>query len=1058
MAAISLNSAYSQTFDSLTAALSPWVNDSSLEGWYATRQTSGVLNLSLGTGSSNTGSLYSFGSTGASDRSLGSVSSGTPGTITWGVRFVNDTGNTITTLNVAYTGEQWRNGGNTEAQTLDFQYQVGATTLQSGTWVDFNGLDFVTPTTSTTAAPLDGNLAVNQSAKSATISGLAIAPGQEIWLRWVDVNDTGNDHALAIDNLTVSSATIPVGPTVFIAATANAAENGTGSGSFRISRTGDTTNALTVNYSIGAGQATPGDDYAPLPGTVTIAAGSAFADVVVTPVDDSLVEGPEAVTLTLAAPTGYGLGDATATVTIVDNDTATATITKIHEIQGSGNSFNSAFGGTRTIEGVVVGAFNGATKLNGFYIQEEDADADGNTATSEGIFVYDPTGQFAGVVGTKVRVTGTVAEFTGGVSGIAGSASTSLTQLTVSTNGIVNRGAAVLPTVTNIVLPIADDSVLERYEGMLVNISAATGPLTVTETFKLGRFGQVGLSAGGRIDQFTQTNAPSVSGYANYLENLLDRYIILDDGSSSQNPDPTIHARGGNPLSASNTLRGGDTIASISGVLDERFEGYRVQTTTPANFVAANQRPETAPDVGGTLKVVSFNLLNYFNGNGTGGGFPTSRGADSSAEFTRQRNKTIDAILDMNADVIGYNEMENDGYGSTSAVQDLVNGLNAIAGANTYSFITPPANQLIGGALGGDEITVGFIYKTNSVRIAPGTTVASLQTGVFDQVSNRVQRAPLAVTFERIAGGQGTGEVFTAVANHFKSKGSSAGGAGDADALDGQGLSNGTRTLASQELAAWLATKPTGTTDNDVMILGDLNAYRLEDPIQALIAAGYTSLFEPQSYSYQFNGQWGSLDHALANSSLNNQVTGAEKFHINSDEPTVLDYNVEFKTASQISGFYNVDAYRTSDHDPIVIGLNLTPTFNAVLGTGKRDSLVGTAGRDQITGGVGGDTLTGGAGADQFIYNSVRDAGDTITDFTIGSDQLVLTQLLDSLVPGGYNGNAIADGYIRVISMGGGARIQLDQNGTAPGEVFRNFISFQGVSSADLSNSSNFVF
>ncbi len=691
--------------------------------------------------------------------------------------------------------------------------------------------------------------------------------------------------------------------------------------------------------------------------------------VTVTAVDDTLVEGLHSSTIISAiasSDTTYdGLSIAPLTVSIVDND---VTVTKIHDIQGIGTTFNSAFGGTQTIEGIVVAAFQGSTRLNGFYVQEEDADADTDAATSEGIFVFDPTGLFSGSVGSKVRITGTVGEFTTTSTSIAGSANSSLTQLS-SLSSVVNLGTFALPTVTNVVLPVADAAVLERYEGMLVNVSAATGPLTVTETFKLGRFGQVGLSTDGRIDNYTQVNAPSVSGYTNYVANLLDNYIILDDGSGSQNPDPTIHARGGQPLSATNTLRGGDTIASISGVLDQRFEGYRVQTTTPANFQPTNAREATAPVVGGTLRVASANLLNFFNGNGLDanndglidGGFPTSRGADTAIEFKRQIDKTVQEVLGLNADVFGYNEMENDGYGSASAVQQLVNALNAATAPGTYAFVIPPASALNAtGGLGGDEITVGFIYKTNAVRIAPGTEAAALTTGIFAQdTANRVQRPALAVTFERLANGTPTNETFTAVINHFKSKGSAANLPGDADQGDGQGLSNATRTAASQQLAAWLATNPTGTADPDYLILGDLNSYRLEDPITTLTNAGYNSLFGPESYSYQFNGQWGSLDHALASGSLASQVTGAAKWHINSDEPIVLDYNTEFKSAGQVSSFYNVDPFRTSDHDPIVVGLNLSApdTTPPVAPTVTLTSDTGVSNSDRITQ-IGTLTLT----------------------------------------------------------------------------------------------------
>jgi predicted extracellular nuclease len=595
-------------------------------------------------------------------------------------------------------------------------------------------------------------------------------------------------------------------------------------------------------------------------------------------------------------------------------------ITKINSIQGSGSSFNTAFGGVRTIEGIVVGAFQGSTKLDGFYVQEEDADRDNNDSTSEGIFISDPNGLFAGSVGNKVRVTGTVGELTA-----TGSSLTRLGNITSA----VNLGASTLPIVTNVNLPVVNSSFLERYEGMLVNIQGANGNLTVTDNYTLARYGQVGLSSDGRIEQFTQANAPSVSGYSAYRSSAANRQIILDDGSISENPNTVTFARSGQSLSATNTLRGGDTVSGLSGILDDRLGGFRVQTSTPVNFLPTNARELTAPAVGGNLKVASFNLLNFFNGNGSGGSFPTARGADTVIEFARQTGKTVQAILGTNADILGYSEMENDGYGSTSAVQTLVNALNASVGAGTYAFVQPPSSLLTGtGRLGGDQITVGFIYKTSAARVAPGTNIAALTTGAFDQ--GRSQRPALAVTFERLANGTPTTATFTAVSNHFKSKGTSSGGVGDADAGDGQGLSNGSRTRASQELAAWLATNPTGTTDQDYLIMGDLNAYRLEDPLTTLTNAGYTNLFGPESYSYQFDGQWGSLDHALTSASLNNQVTGASKWHINADEPIALDYNTEFKTAGQITSFYNTDPFRSSDHDPIVIGLNLRSNTKTV--------------------------------------------------------------------------------------------------------------------------------
>ena len=667
------------------------------------------------------------------------------------------------------------------------------------------------------------------------------------------------------------------------------------------------TGGVTFDIATANNTATAGTDYVAKTLTnQTIAAGNSSYTFDVVMNGDVDVEPNETFFVNLTNVTNANVTDAQGIGTITNDDAASST-TKISAIQGSGST--APLTGTRTIEGIVTRTFIGVTKLNGFYVQEEDADSDGNPLTSEGIFVHDATGSYTVNSGDKVLVSGTVTEFSSTANGIV----SSLTELTTLTAVTISSSGNPLPTVTNVQFPVANVSDLERYEGMLINASATTGNLTVTEYFQIGRFGQVTLSATGatnqagtdaRLDQYTQFNAPSVSGYSAYLAETAKRKIILDDGASVSNPDPIIFGRGGNPLSASNTLRGGDEVASITAVLDERFEGYRLQTTTGVNFQPTNTRPTTPTGVSGSLKVASFNILNYFNGPT----FPTSRGADNAAEFTRQRNKTIQAIFNSGVDVFGLNEVENDGYGSASAIQDLVNGVNAIAGAGTYALITPPVS------VSTDEITVGMIYKP--AKVTPVGAAATITTAsTFDAVG----RKPLAQTFKEIA----TGEKFTLVANHFKSKGSSQGGAGDADAGDGQALSNGTRTRQAQELATWIATKPTGTTDPDYLVVGDLNAYAMEDPLTALASAGFNAVLPNTSYSYVFDAQVGSLDHALANSTLSTQVGSAIKWHINADEPSILDYNTEFKTAGQQISLYNADQYRTSDHDPVIVGLNL---------------------------------------------------------------------------------------------------------------------------------------
>lgn len=617
---------------------------------------------------------------------------------------------------------------------------------------------------------------------------------------------------------------------------------------------------------------------------------------------------------------------------------------KISAIQGSGST--AAITGIQTIEGIVTRTFSGATGLNGFFVQEEDADSDGDAATSEGIFVYNLPTDVAGLVspmeGDKVNLTGTVQDFVSTTSGVT----TSSTQIRSLTN-FTNLGLSALPAVTTIKLPVANVSDLERYEGMLVDISATSGNLAVTEYFQLGRYGQVLLSATGasnqpgtdaRLDQFTQFNLPSTTGYAAYLAEIAKRKIILDDGSTRQNPDPIIFGRNGNPLNATNTLRGGDEVTNIVGILDERLEGYRIQRSTGVNFLPVNERPSSPPSLAAaTLKVASANVLNYFTTLDNGPG--DFRGANNAEEFTRQKAKIIKALIGTDADVIGLMEIQNNGTTPTTALQDLINGLNAdAAGTGTYAFVnTDPS--VTGFTLSTDAITVGIIYKTDKVSLV-GNAAAMTTSTTFDAVGRR----PLAQTFSQ----NSNGEIFTVVVNHFKSKGSSSGGAGDADVDDGQSASNGTRSRQATDLAAWLATGPTGTTDPDYLILGDLNAYAMEDPLRILETAGYANQLPMSSYSYVFDGQTGSLDHALASSTLASQITGTAKWHINADEPGVLDYNTEFKTNGQIAGLYAPDQFRASDHDPVLVGLDLTNPLPVRLVSFRGKAVYGTESSPKI--------------------------------------------------------------------------------------------------------------
>ncbi|HCE9330102.1 TPA: SpnA family nuclease, partial [Pseudomonas aeruginosa] len=568
----------------------------------------------------------------------------------------------------------------------------------------------------------------------------------------------------------------------------------------------------------------------------------------------------------------------------------------IHEVQGAGAE-SPLVNQRVAIEGVVVGDFQNASELKGFYVQQEDATVDGDPATSEGIFVYDGGNGSDVKLGDRVRVIGQVREFNG------------LTELVGPLQVSVLASGVALPTPAGISLPLASADALERYEGMRVLIRQT---LTVNEVYNLGRYGEVLLSSGGR--QMTPTNvvAPGEQAKAMQARNDLDR-ILLDDGRSGQNPDPIRYPAP--ELSAYNSLRVGDRTSAIDGVLDYSAGSYRIQPLQTPVFEAANPRP-AQPAVEGRLRVASFNVLNYFNGDGKGGGFPTSRGANTAEEFQRQKAKIVAAILASKADIVGLMEIENDGYGEFSAIADLVNGLNAsLPQGQRYAFVNPNRAKL-----GSDEIAVGLIYRGDKVRTYRSAAV--LDSSVNPEFDDTRNRPTLAQTFQEITGG----ERLTIAVNHLKSKGSACDG--DPDIGDGQGNCNLTRARAAQALVDWLAGDPTDAGDPDYLIIGDLNSYAKEDPVNVIRGAGYTDLVARQAgagkgYSYVFSGQSGYLDHALANASLARQVRGAVEWHINADEPRVLDYNVEFKTPRQQDSLYNAEPYRASDHDPVVIGIDL---------------------------------------------------------------------------------------------------------------------------------------
>jgi predicted extracellular nuclease len=604
-----------------------------------------------------------------------------------------------------------------------------------------------------------------------------------------------------------------------------------------------------------------------------------------------------------------GGGVSTPVVASVDD----ADQTTIADIQGDGPS--SPFENKSvTVVGIVTGDFqdndaNSFNDLGGFYVQSETPDS--SETISDGIFVLDSDEQIVDIsVGDRVSVKGIVKEHFG---------ETQITAVSVSIEGNGRIEATELRLPAASVIKNSDDvsiADLEHLEGMLVHVAQT---LTVTDIRNLERYGELRLAADGRLYQFTNKHSPSESEYDSYRDVIASRTLMLDDGRRDQNRSPIRYLENATELNGS--LRVGDSVAGLTGVLGysrgsggNGTESWRLMPTSKPKFVASNPRPG-APDVAGTLRVASFNVLNFFSKLDTGEnicgpeGRSSCRGANSVEELSRQLEKSTTAISMMDADIVGLIELENNARGSLT---DIVDSLNAELGEDTYAILDI-------GSIGNDGIKTGFVYRP--ANVSPYGKHALLNSRVDERFQRGRNRDALAQGFEQ----KSNGARLTVVVNHLKSKGSSCEDTGDPNTGDGQGNCNKTRTSAAEALVDWIRTDPTGSGDPDYLVIGDLNAHLQEDPLVVFGDAGFVNLIDQKSsgdaYSFIFEGQSGALDHALASPSLAPQVSETIEWHINADESPAHDYNLEYGRDPDI--FDGSLPYRASDHDPIIIGLDL---------------------------------------------------------------------------------------------------------------------------------------
>ncbi len=788
--------------------------------------------------------------------------------------------------------------------------------------------------------------------------------GSELTLIVEGIAD-GSNEAFVLQNLKLEGDNSGTGTstTYAIAAEADAkdeGDSGVTSFEFTVTRAGDLSEAGTVDFAVG-GDVNAADFGGTLPsGTVEFAAGESTKVITINITGDETTELSEELTVTLSNSTGGRITGKNATSTVVNDDNAP---TLISTIQGEGAE-SGMIGDFVYVSALVTRVTN-----NGFYMQEEATDSDGNAATSEGIFVY--TGSAPTVsVGDEVSFNGTVAEYGG------------QTQLTnIGDLNVLSSGNE-LPEYVQVLLAPTNQHDLEAFEGMRVSVDSGTDDaLTIIENYTFGRYGQITVSAGVQY-QGTHLYDPQdeLDQIIEHQQMNENNRILVDDGSSAQNPDeftyiPVTEENGdngngyldaGDDFSQGATLRLGTEIdAPMEGVLTEGFDGHtlildgQLSIDESTNSGARTDEPE---DVGGQLKVSSFNVLNYFT-------TLRERGAYTEEDFVRQTDKIVEAMLKIDADVFGLQELENNGFDDASAIVALVEALNAELieqgrGDELYTFVNPSD----GAPIGSDAITTGMIYRPSALSVVETETYVYEETSADatlaiaerlhefadrDYVGDYQRNRPtVATTFE-----DANGEMFTLAVNHFKSKGPSglsdlaediqskldAGTIpaehvdqvqADLDALladpnydqgDGQGFWAQVREDAAAELHEWLTTDYAGAgLDPDILVIGDLNTYAKGDSVQELIEGGdmtdlLTQYLGEEAYSYAFDGQRGSLDHALASDSLADQVTGLAEWHINADEPGLLGYNSGFSDA----GFYAPDQFGASDHDPLIIGLDL---------------------------------------------------------------------------------------------------------------------------------------
>ncbi len=531
--------------------------------------------------------------------------------------------------------------------------------------------------------------------------------------------------------------------------------------------------------------------------------------------------------------------------------------TSLSSIQGSAYQ-SSLIDSVLTVRGVVTFVSKG----KGFYLEDPGTLTD--TTASKALFISDELLSAQVRPGQLLALNGRVDEL--------GKARDTLTSL-VNTTAHESCGADIALPLTRVALPL-DSAGREALEGMRITFDQT---LTLTDVYKLSG-GEVTLSANGVLRVPTEVQMPGEPAQALEKENRAHSVVA------------TLPTRNG-PVPV------GSTVPALTGVMGNNGRNPRLMLESTPDFTTPMFVDAPARSTG-TVRIVNSNLLNFFNGDGQGGGFPTERGAESHEQFVDQSARIRAVMARLQPDLLAVQELENDGFGPLSAARSLLALLNE-TGNGDWTYIEPGTEKI-----GTDVITVGLFYRKQVLEsVGPAQVLDSPE---FQGLS----RQPLAQLFRHID----SGVTFVAVANHLKSKGRCPDNGGNADQDDGQGCWNQARLSAVNAELPWLEDLATNSSTDRMIVVGDMNAWRLEDPIRRFVDSGYIELVEQLSglpqHSFLYWGQTGTLDYALATPAMAEFARSAIIWHINADWPREMKQPLPW--------------LRASDHDPVVVDFDFS--------------------------------------------------------------------------------------------------------------------------------------